>query len=297
LSTETLQPAELDAPSAAPRELRDVRGPSALGGGFARFCELTMLLATTEFKRTYFGTALGYLWSVARPLLLFAVLLEVFTHVIRLGDSVAHYPVFLLFNMVLFGFFQEGSSMAVTSIVAQEGIVRKTQFPRLAIPAATVMTAFFNLLLNLIVVFAFLLGFQVWPMWTWLLVPVILLAMFVLTLAVAMIVSSLYPRFRDLGIIWGVFTTALFYATPVLFPLEIVVVRSPTLASIITLNPFTPILELARVWVIDPHAPYPWTAAGGGATHMAIACALAVVICVAAVWIFRREAPRIAEAL
>ncbi|HWE07825.1 MAG TPA: ABC transporter permease [Solirubrobacteraceae bacterium] len=278
-------------------QLRDVRGPSALGGGLGRFWELTLMLATTEFKRTYFGTALGYLWSVGRPLLLFAVLVEVFTHVVRLGSQVPHYPVFLLFNMVLFGFFQEATTMAVPSIVGQEGIVRKTQFPRLAIPTAVVMTAFFNLLLNLIIVFAFILAFGITPSWTWFLLPVILAIMFLVTLAVSMIVSSLYPRFRDLGIIWSVFTTALFYATPILYPLEIAESRSHTLGTIIALNPFTPILELARVWVIDPQAPYPGTARGGGGGHLVLAVGVIVVVCVAAVWVFSREAPRIAEEL
>jgi ABC-2 type transport system permease protein len=284
------------AGSAEP-QLRDVRGPSAVGGGWRRFSELTLLLATTEFKRTYLDTALGYLWSVARPLLLFAVLVEVFTHIFRLGAQVLHYPVFLLFNMVLFGFFQEATTMAVPSIVGQEGIVRKTQFPRLAIPMAVVLTAFFNLLLNLVVVFAFILGFGVTPTWTWLLLPVILLMMSVVTLPVAMLVASLYPRFRDLGIIWSVFVTALFYATPILYPLEAATRRSHTLGDLIALNPLTPVLELARVWIIDPNAPYPGTAAAGGVGHLLISIGLTIVLCVLAVRIFTREAPRIAEEL
>ena len=78
-------------------ELREVRGPSALGGGWRRSAELLYLIAVTEFKRTYLGTALGYLWSIARPLMLFGVLLAVFTQVFRLGSEVPHYPVLLLF--------------------------------------------------------------------------------------------------------------------------------------------------------------------------------------------------------
>jgi ABC-2 type transport system permease protein len=278
-------------------ELRDVRGPSALGGGWRRFFELTLLLATTDFKRTYFGTVFGYLWSVGRPLLLFAVLAEVFTHIFRLGSAVSHYPAFLLFNIVLFGFFSEATSMAVTSIVGQEGIVRKTQFPRLAIPSAVVTTALFNLLLNLIVVFVFIIALGVSPMWTWLLLPVLVLLMSVVTLAVSMIVASLYPRFRDLAIIWSVFVTALFYATPILYPLEAATGRSHTLGQLISLNPLTPILELARVWVIDPSAPYPGTARGGGLGHLLIAIGVIAGLCVLGVWVFRREAPRIAEEL
>ena len=121
-------------------QLSEVKGPSAFGGGWRRFAELLYLISVNEFKKTYFGTALGYVWSLLRPLLLFGVLLFVFTKIFRLGSQVPHYPVMLLFNIVLFGFFQEATTQAVTSVVAQEGIVRKTQFPRLVIPMAPVMT-------------------------------------------------------------------------------------------------------------------------------------------------------------
>ena len=84
-STPTSTSSRSEAPSRERRtalELREVRGPSALGGGWRRALELLYLIAATEFKRTYFGTALGYLWSLARPLVLFAVLLAVFTQVV-----------------------------------------------------------------------------------------------------------------------------------------------------------------------------------------------------------------------
>ena len=78
-------------------------------------------MAVTEFKPRYFGTVLGYLWSLLRPLLLFGVLLFVFTQIFRLGSEVPHYPVLLLFNIVLFGFFQEATTTAVTSVVPRRG--------------------------------------------------------------------------------------------------------------------------------------------------------------------------------
>src|SRR5947209_10335227 len=83
-------------------ELRDVRGPSALGGGARRALELLYLIAATEFKRTYFGTALGYVWSLARPLMLFGVLLAVFTQAFHLGSRVPHYAVLLLLHTEAF---------------------------------------------------------------------------------------------------------------------------------------------------------------------------------------------------
>lgn len=273
-------------------QLRDVRGPSALGGGWRRAFDLLYLIALTDFKRTYFGTMLGYLWSLARPLMLFGVLLAVFTQVFRVGSEVPHYPVLLLLNIVLFGFFQEATTTAVTSIVNQESVVRKTQFPRLVIPLAVVLTALFNLGLNLVVVFVFVLAFGVGPMWSWVGFVVVLVLLVTITVAVSMIVASLYPRFRDVAIMWTVGATVLFYGTPVLYPLDVV---PDTLRDVLLLNPLTPIFELARLWIIDPDAPGP--AAGQGVVHLLPAMAIYVTVCVFAVWIFNREAPRIAEEL
>ena len=274
-------------------ELRPVRGPSALGGGWRRSWELLQLIAVTDFKKVYFGTALGYLWSLARPLMLFGVLLAVFTQIFRIGSEVPEYPVLLLFNIVLFGFFSEATNTAVQSIVGQEAIVRKTQFPRLVIPLAVVLTALFNLGLNLVVVFVFILAWGIAPEWSWLGFPLIVVALFVVTTAVSMIVSSLYPRFRDTAIIWGVLATVLFYGTPVLYPLEIV---PDTLRDVIGVNPLAPLFELARLWVIDPTAPGPVDAAGGF-VHLLPAIVIYVAVCAFSVWVFRREAPRIAEQL
>ncbi len=274
--------------------LRDVPGPSALGGGWRRALELLYLIAATEFKKTYFDTFLGYLWSLARPLMLFGVLVTVFTKVFHLGN-IPHYPVFLLMNIVLYGFFQEATGLAVGSVVAQESVVRKTQFPRLVIPLSVVLTALFNFLLNLIVVVAFLIGFGVDPKWTWLLFPVVLLLLMMITTAVSMIVSSLFPRFRDIAIIWTVLSTVLFYVTPILYTVDNLK-GHPTLRHLILINPLAPIFELARKWVVQPSAPTPAAAAGG---YLALLAPVAIFIgiCVFALWIFNREAPRIAEEL
>jgi len=274
-------------------ELRPVKGPSALGGGRRRFFELLLLVSVTEFKQAYFGTVLGYLWSLLRPLFLFAILLVVFTQVFRIGSDAVNYPVLLLFNIVVFGFFQESTIGAVNSIVNQEAIVRKTQFPRLVIPLAVVITALLNLGVNLIAVFVFLLAYGVDPTWTWLLLPVIILLVFVFTTAVSMIVSSLFVRFRDVSIIWSVVVTALFYGTPVLYPLEKV---PEGFRDVVLVNPLTPIFGQARKWVIDPTAQ---SAAGvaGDAVFLLAPIGIYVAVCVFAVWVFNREAPRIAEDL
>lgn len=276
----------------ATAELQLVRGPSALGGGRKRFADLLYLIAVTDFKQSYFGTVLGYVWSLARPLMLFGVLLFVFTQIFRAGSGVPHYPELLLFNIVLFGFFSEATSRAVTSVVALEGIVRKTQFPRLVIPLAVVLTSLFNLALNMVVVLAFFFAFGVDPTWTWLLFPVILGLLALITSAVSMLLSALYVRFRDTAIIWSVLGQVLFYATPLLYTLDTV----KKFDQFIIMNPLTPIFVQARAWIVDPSADGALTAAGGP-TGLIIPALLFVSICAFGIRVFQRDAPRIAEEL
>jgi len=279
-----------------PTELREVNGPSALGGGSRRFLDLLWLISATEFKRVYFGTVLGYLWSLLRPLMLFGVLLLVFTQVFRVGgDKVEHYPVFLLMGIVLYTFFSEATGNAVTSVVSQEGVVRKTQFPRAVIPLATVITSLFNLLLNLIIVLVFLLAFGVTPVWTWLLFPVALAFLFVGTAGMSMALSAFYVRFRDTAIIWVVASQALLYLTPILYPVNSF--GEETKEHLLMINPLSVIFEQIRVWVLhEAAAPTAVDAAGGWAGLIPAAVIFFGVVGFGA-WYFNREAPRIAEAL
>jgi ABC-2 type transport system permease protein len=276
-------------------ELKEVRGPSATGGGRRRFFDLLWLISATEFKKTYFGTFLGYAWSLMRPLALYGVLLIVFTKILRFGGAIPHYNVLLLLNIITFAFFQEATGAAVTSVLAQEGIVRKTQFPRLVIPLATVLVALFTLGQNLVAVVIFCVILGVEPMWTWLLYPLLLIPLFVLTATTSMLLAALNVRLRDVAIIWTVVATALFYVTPVLYPIDTPELPH-TLRDLLLVNPVTPILTQARKWVVEPEAPGAVSAAGGW-LHLLPSVGIFLVIAVLGIWVFRREAPRIAELL
>ena len=280
----------------APAPLKEVNGPSALGGGPRRFFDLLWLMSVTEFKRIYFGTVLGYLWSLIRPLLLFGVLLFVFTKVFKVGsEKVEHYPVMLLLGIVLYTFFQEATSNAVTSVVAQEGVVRKTQFPRLLIPLSTVVTGALNLCLNLVVVLAFVLAFGVDPAWSWMLFPIALVMLFVFAGVVGMALSSLYVRFRDVAIIWAVVAQVLLYVTPILYPVD--AFGNETYEHLLMINPLAVIFSEVRIWILhEPNAPTALESAGGW-LGLVPAIAIFVGAFIYGIWIFKRDAPRIAEAL
>jgi ABC-2 type transport system permease protein len=276
------------------QDLREIEGPSALGGGTRHFFDLLWLTAKTQFKLGYHGTVLGFFWSLVRPLMLFAILLVVFTQVFRLGTAVPHYAALLLLNVMLFGLFQESTISAVQSVVNNEALVRKTKFPRLVIPLSVVLTGTMQFTLNMVVVFPIIIATGVNPVWTWILFPLLIAALLILTTGVSLLLSALYVRLRDVAIIWTVLATVLFYATPVLYAITYL---DGAFKTAIMLNPLTPIFNQAREWVIDPSAPGAIEAANGDWWLLAIPALLYVAVCALGVWTFAREAPRVAENL
>src|SRR5215213_9441982 len=114
-----------------PIPLREIRGPAAFGGESRRFFQLLWLISKTELRTRYQGAAFGMAWSVAEPLLIFGVLYAVFSSVGRFGGDVPHYPAMLLMNIMLYrAIFQSSTGRSTQAVVAREGLVRKTQFPR-----------------------------------------------------------------------------------------------------------------------------------------------------------------------
>jgi ABC-2 type transport system permease protein len=277
-------------------ELRTVRGPSALGSDWRRFMALFRTLTMTDFKLKFYGSVLGYVWQLVRPLMLFGVLYYVFTHFLKFGGNVKHYPAVLLTGIVIYSFFAEAVSTSVDSVVRNEPLVRKVEFPRMVIPAAAVATAFLNLLLNLVAVLIFIVFLQhVDPHWQWLEFPIVLLFAVILASGIAMLVSSLFVRYRDIKPITDVVLQILFYATPIFYAIEAVKPASLRHA-VMTFNPLAPIVQGARHALIDPTALTAAQAAGG-TLHLLASMGLILGIFVLGFWVFNREAPRIAEEL
>lgn len=290
-------PVQLGAPtpsSGHDLELVEIEGPTALGGSLRRFAFLTWTIAVTEFKLRFYGSVLGYFWQLFRPLLLFATLYVVFSHVVKIGGEVPHYPVILLMNIVVFTFFSEGAS-AVTSVVERENLVRKIQVPRLAIPLAVTLTAAFNVAANFVVIVVFALASGVELTWRWIELPLLLGMVGVVAAGFAMLVSALYVRYRDVKPIWDVVIQMLFYATPVIYVLETLDI-SDGIKEAMALSPLAAVIIQLRHAVIDPTAPSAADAVGGW-EYLGIPVGATLLVLVLGYWIFNREAPRIAEDL
>jgi ABC-2 type transport system permease protein len=277
-----------------------IRGPEALTDDWARIWHLTFNIARTQWKLRFFGSALGYLWQLVRPLMLFGVLYVFFTKIAHIGQgtdpSYGHYGVQLLGSIVLFTFFAESTANSVKSVVESEALVRKIQFPRIVIPLATVLLAMFNMGLNLIVVLLFALASGVHPMLSWLEIPFIVVTLMLLSTGVAMLLSSLYVYFRDVAPIWEVVSQVLFYASPVIVPFAIVQQRlSATLLHLYTVNPLTAALQQFRHAAVNHAAP--GATAILGRVGLLEPVAIVVVIFALGFVVFNRTAPYVAENL
>jgi ABC-2 type transport system permease protein len=282
----------------SPEGMREVKGPTALGDDPQRLFRLAWTLAATDFKLKFFGSFLGYLWQLMNPLLLFGVLFVVFSFALNLDEGVRYYPVALLLGIVLFSFLNEATSQAVRSLMTRETLVRKIDFPRLAVPMAAVLAATFNLLLNLVPVIVFLLASGATPTWSWLLFALTMVVLVLFAFGMSMILSVGFVRFRDIEPIWTVILQIMFYASGVFFTVDAIAGQKhgQLLVDIFFCNPFAAILAAARHTLVDGSWTSP-TQALSSDWLLAIPIGLVVGSLVGGFLLFRALAPKVAEDL
>jgi ABC-2 type transport system permease protein len=263
------------------------------GSRWRHLVHVTRALTKTEFKLRYFGSVLGYFWTLLRPLMLFGLLYFVFTHVVRFGSRGAHYPVILLGAIVVFNFFSEATSGGLGSFVARESLLRKVYFPRAAIPISVTFTAAANLALGLLVVLGFALIDGVTPSPTWLLFIGSVLAVIAFATAVSLLLAVLFVRYRDVQPIWEVVLQALFWGTPIIYRIENV---PSSLRELMMLSPLAVAIQQGRHWLVESSTDSAGQAIGG-TVRLLVPLAIFVAIVFWSWWAYRRAEPRMAEDL
>ena len=220
-------------------------------------------LVKTDFKLRYQGSALGILWSVLKPLMIFVVMYFIFVKFLRITDSsIPNYAITLLLGLSLWGFFTEAVTLGMNSIVARGDLMRKINFPKYIVIISSMVSALISLSINLLVVLAFAIFAGVKFQWSVLLLPFNIVLLFATAFGLALILATLYVKFRDISHIWEVFMQILVYSMPIMYPISMVTkvsIFGVSIAKIMMLNPIALTIQDIRHNFIAHETPTFWT--------------------------------------
>jgi len=251
-------------------------------------------LVATDFRLRYQSSALGYLWSVLRPLFLFAILYTIFSIFLGIGRDIPHWPIALLLGIVLWNFFTEVAGGGLKAIVNRGGLLRKISFPRYIVVVSGTVSAFINLLLNLLVIAVFMIINQVEPSWTMLLLPLVILELFLFSLGLAFFLGALNVKFRDTQYIWEIVQRGMFYASIVLYPATRIADKSVEGAITLLLSPVAQVIQDARYLLITHKVPTLYSISDN-LTLAVVPIGISLVVFVFGALYFRKKSPHFAE--
>lgn len=255
---------------------------------------ILQVIAGVEFKLKYADSALGYAWSVIKPLALFSVMYLVFGRLFGLNEISEYYGISLLIGIVAYGFFSDATSLGMTSLIARQSLLQKLHFPRIVIPVSATVTAAMTFAVNAVVVAGFVAWKGITPQLDWLLLVPLLLELYAFILGIALVLATLLVRLRDVGQVWELALQVLFYASPVIYPVGFL---PPFARDLVFISPFSQIIQDIRAILLYPDlAANKITAADalGDWGHL-VPISVTVLVLVFGIWLFRRYEPWYAE--
>lgn len=248
-------------------------------------------LVITDFKLRYEGSVLGYVWSVLKPLALFAILYLVFGVFLATSRGIPHYPVYLLLGIIAWNFFSEVTNSSVKAIVSRDSLIRKINFPKYVIVFSTSISALINVAINLVIVGILMAITHVPFALKDFLLVLPMLELFILAVGVGFVLSTLYVRYRDVSYIWELFMQAAFYATPIIYPLTRVPHKA---AKILILSPAAQSIQDLRHLLVTSKTDTISMVYGSG-WYRLVPLAICIAVFVAGAALFRWRSPGFAE--
>lgn len=207
-------------------------------------------LVTKDFKLKYRRSFLGFLWSILNPLLMMLVITAVFSNIFK--SDIEFFPVYYLCGFLIFNFVIEATNGALTSIVQSGYLIKKVYVPKYIFPVEKCAFALLNVLFSLVavVIVIFVVGMPVH--WTFLLIPIPIFYTFVFCIGLGLLLSSLNTFFRDTGHLYGVWTTAWMYLTPLFYPIDLI---PDNVRFLIYCNPLYYYVDYMRTLTIEGRVP------------------------------------------
>jgi ABC-2 type transport system permease protein len=276
-------------------EISHPLAPTRATTGVAYYMRVLRVVGAIEFKAKYAGAALGYVWSLVKPLAYFGVLWLVFAHLLRTANQTQDFTIFLLIGILLFTFFVDTIATMLPSIVEGGTIVRRLAFPPILIPLSASVGIGITFLANMSAVVVFIAIQRVAPRPEWLFVIPLIAELYIFCIGVGLLVAALYVRFRDIGQVWELTAQLLFFASAIFYPIGIL----PSWAQKVAfLNPFVQIMQDVRHAVLGgASGPNDLTVADafGGSGGRLIPIVITVLFFAGALVFFRREGRYFAE--
>ncbi|HMU13459.1 MAG TPA: ABC transporter permease [Flavobacteriales bacterium] len=218
---------------------------------FWHYRDLLMLLVRRDLTAQYKQTILGPAWLVAQPLLTTITYTVMFGLVARLAPAGIPAMLFYLSGIVPWTCFSGVVNKTSRTFVTNSAVLTKVYFPRLIMPVSTTLSTLFSFLVQLgllfliIAIYALFMGFQWSPSPLLVLLPVVILVMSLLGLGAGILISAMTTKYRDLGFLVAFGVQLLMFASPVIFPMEIVA-KNATMLAVLQLNPMTGVIVAFR---------------------------------------------------
>ena len=241
-----------------------------------RYRFLIKQLVSRDFKTKYRRSVLGVFWSFLNPLLTMMVQYVVFSTLFR--SSIPNYPVYLLSGIVLFNFFNETTSVGLTSITSNAPLITKVYVPKYIYPLTRMLSSGINVALSLIPLFIVTICTGVFPAPAWLLLVYDLLCLMAFALGITYLLSTMMVYFRDTQFLWSVVSMIWMYCTPIFYPENII---PAVLQPVYRMNPLYQIIKFARCVLIDRVSPEPMS--------YLICFAVGVIPLLIGIWVFQRK--------
>jgi ABC-type polysaccharide/polyol phosphate export permease len=244
--------------------------------------EVFLALVWRELKSRYRGSILGYLWTLLHPLLLMTIYSLVFAVYMRI--DIPKYPVFVFSGLLPWMWFSSAMLASTTSIIEGGGLIKRTAFPPQILPAVAVTSTLVNFLLALPLLLAFVIGWGLRVSWALLMLPVLILIQYLLTLGLALPLSMVTVRYRDLQHLIASLMTLWFFVTPILYPVSFV---PASLRAFVWLNPLAPLMTAFQETLYQGRLP--------ALRELAVVAAVAIAVFMLAVRFCAQRRWRVVE--
>lgn len=216
--------------------------------GLKKYKFLLEQLISRDFKVKYKRSVLGVFWSLLYPLLMMAVMAVVFSNVFKFSTPGVSYLSYLLIGLTYFNYFSEASNLAMSSVVANFSLINKVYMPKYIFPLSKCLFVGINFLLTLIPLYLVLIFTGTGINWYHLILPFSFICLFMFTLGMGLILSTVAVFFRDMFYVYGIIITIWTYLTPIMY--DISIISNTVLQSIMKLNPMYQIINFARTIIL-----------------------------------------------